>query len=278
MIRGAMETRGILFDKVSFAYEEQLVLQDITLSIGEGEFVCLLGPSGAGKSSFVRLLAGLSSATSGIVRINGAKVTGPGLDRGIVFQEYTLFPWMTVGENIVLALRQAFPGRDRRELKAAAEEFLDLVGLANAFNKVPGEMSGGMRQRAAIARAFAMNPPILLLDEPFGAVDAVTRARLQDLLLQLWQQGNERPKTIIFVTHDVDEAIILASSIVVIGMNPGRIKTVRVNDLPRPRQRELLYHDERFRSLRNELVELLQEDVVNQLSINQTVCPPGDRI
>ncbi len=273
-----METRGILFDKVSFAYEEQLVLQDITLSIGEGEFVCLLGPSGAGKSSFVRLLAGLSSATSGIVRINGAKVTGPGLDRGIVFQEYTLFPWMTVGENIVLALRQAFPGRDRRELKAAAEEFLDLVGLANAFNKVPAEMSGGMRQRAAIARAFAMNPPILLLDEPFGAVDAVTRAKLQDLLLQLWQQENERPKTIIFVTHDVDEAIILAGRVVVIGMNPGRVKTVRAIDLARPRRRELLYHDERFRSFRNELVELLQEDVVNQLSTSQTVCPPGDRI
>ncbi|OPY66142.1 MAG: Bicarbonate transport ATP-binding protein CmpD [Syntrophorhabdaceae bacterium PtaU1.Bin034] len=273
-----MDARGILFDKVSFAYEEHIVLQDITLSIEEGEFICLLGPSGAGKSSFVRLLAGLSSATSGVILINGTEVTEPGLDRGIVFQDYTLFPWMSAGENIVLALKQAFPERDRRELRAVAEEFLDLVGLDNTFHKLPGEMSGGMRQRAAIARAFAMNPPILLLDEPFGAVDAVTRAKLQDLLLQLWQQENERPKTIIFVTHDVDEAIILASRVVVIGMNPGRIKTVRAIDLPRPRRRDLLYHDERFRSLRNELVELLQEDVVNQLSTSQTVLPPGDRI
>jgi NitT/TauT family transport system ATP-binding protein len=273
-----MGTRGILFDRVCFAYEAQPVLQDVTLSIEEGEFVCLLGASGAGKSSLMRLLAGLSPATSGAILINGREVTEPGLDRGIVFQEYTLFPWMSAGENIILALKQAFPGRDRRELKSVAEEFLDLVGLEKTFHKLPGEMSGGMRQRAAIARAFAMNPPILLLDEPFGAIDAVTRARLQDLLLQLWQQDDEQPKTIVFVTHDVDEAIILASRVVVMGINPGRIKAVRPIDLKRPRRRELLYRDEHFRSLRNELVEVLQADVVSQLSSGRIVCPPGDGI
>jgi NitT/TauT family transport system ATP-binding protein len=273
-----LEVRGIVFDRVSLAYGDQTILEDITLTIDEGDFVCILGPSGAGKSSLVRLLAGLAPPTSGEVYINGTPVDGPGLDRGVVFQDYTLFPWMSAGENIVLALRQAFPGRNPRQFRETAEEFLDLVGLNRAFHKLPAEMSGGMRQRAAIARAFAMNPPILLMDEPFGAVDAVTRARLQDLLLDLWQRGNEKPKTVIFVTHDVDEAIILAGKVVVIGMNPGRIKEVRTVEIPRPRLRQDLFRNERSQALRNHLVRLLQEDVADQLSSNQVAYPPGDRI
>jgi NitT/TauT family transport system ATP-binding protein len=263
---------------VSLSYGDQEILRHITLTIDEGEFVCLLGPSGAGKSSLVRLLAGLTPPSSGSVFINGKRIDAPGLDRGVVFQDYTLFPWMTAGENILLALKQAFPGRNGRHLRQVAEEFLDLVGLSNAFHKLPAEMSGGMRQRAAIARAFAMNPPILLMDEPFGAVDAVTRAKLQDLLLQLWQREREKPKTIVFVTHDVDEAMILASSIVVIGMNPGRVIEARTIGLPRPRLRQELYRNDRFQFLRNHLVELLQEDVVNELSSRRMSYPPGDRI
>ena len=274
-----MEPRGIVFDRVSLRYGDQLILEDIALSIEEGEFVCIVGPSGAGKSSLMRLLAGLTLPSSGGVYINGERVTGPGLDRGVVFQDYTLFPWMSAGDNIVLALKQAFSTIPARQLKEVAEEFLDLVGLNQAFHKLPSRMSGGMRQRAAIARAFAMNPPILLMDEPFGAVDAVTRARLQDLLLQLWQrEGNEKPKTIVFVTHDVDEAMILASKVVVIGMNPGRVKEFRTIDIPRPRVRRDLYRNDRFQLLRNHLIELLQEDVVNELSSRQLAYPAGDRI
>jgi NitT/TauT family transport system ATP-binding protein len=274
-----LDAKGIVFDKVSLRYGDQLILEDITLTIEEGEFVCLVGPSGAGKSSLVRLLAGLTLPTTGAVYIDGERVMGPGLDRGVVFQDYTLFPWMSAGENIVLALRQAFPHIKVRQLKEVAEEFLDLVGLNQAFHKLPSRMSGGMRQRAAIARAFAMNPPILLMDEPFGAVDAVTRAKLQDLLLLLWQrEGNEKPKTIIFVTHDVDEAMILASKVVIIGMNPGRVKEFRTVDIPRPRVRKELYRNDRFALLRSHLIELLQEDVVNELSSRQMSYPIGDRI
>jgi len=274
-----LDAKGIVFDKVSLRYGDQLILEDITLSIEEGEFVCLVGPSGAGKSSLMRLLAGLTLPTTGAVYIDGERVMGPGLDRGVVFQDYTLFPWMSAGENIVLALRQAFPHIKVRQLKEVAEEFLDLVGLNQAFHKLPSRMSGGMCQRAAIARAFAMNPPILLMDEPFGAVDAVTRAKLQDLLLLLWQrEGNEKPKTIIFVTHDVDEAMILASKVVIIGMNPGRVKEFRTVDIPRPRVRKELYRNDRFALLRSHLIELLQEDVVNELSSRQMSYPIGDRI
>jgi len=273
-----VDVQGIVFDRVNFAYDTQPVLQDVTLTIDEGEFVCFLGPSGAGKSSLVRLLAGLGRPSSGSIFINGREVVEPGLDRGVVFQDYTLFPWMSAGENILLGLRQAFPKRELLQLREVAEEFLDLVGLNGAFRKLPGEMSGGMRQRAAIARAFAINPPILLMDEPFGAVDAVSRARLQDLLLQLWQRENEKPKTIIFVTHDVDEAIILAGKVIVIGMNPGRVKEVHTVELPRPRLRNDLYRNDRSLLLRNHLVELMQEDVLHQLSSNRTIYPPGDGI
>ncbi|MGD0232088.1 MAG: ABC transporter ATP-binding protein [Syntrophorhabdales bacterium] len=274
-----MDVGGIVFDRVSLSYGQQLILEDIVLTIDEGEFVCLLGPSGAGKSSLVRLLAGLTAPSSGAVYINGERVTGPGLDRGIAFQDYTLFPWMSAGENIVLALKQAFPHHLGWQLREVAQEFLDLVGLPQAFHQLPSRMSGGMRQRAAIARAFAMNPPILLMDEPFGAVDAVTRARLQDLLLRLWQrEGAEKPKTIVFVTHDVDEAMILAGTVVVMGMNPGRVKEIRTVDIPRPRVRRELYRNDRVQLLRNHLIELLQEDVVSQLSSDRIVCPPGDRI
>ncbi len=198
-------------------------------------------------------------------------MTGPGLDRGVVFQDYSLFPWLTAGENIVLALQQAFPGRTKAEYRTMARSHLGLVKLEDAFDKLPSKLSGGMRQRAAIARAFAMDSPVLLMDEPFGALDAVTRARLQDLLLRLWQQQSTGSKTVFFVTHDVEEAILLANTVVVLGLNPGTVKGVFAIDLPRPRVRRELCLTDRFQSLRNTLVTLLYEDVLSASEEGRTV-------
>jgi NitT/TauT family transport system ATP-binding protein len=268
---------SIVIDHLQFAYADQAVLQDVTFTVDSGDFLCLLGASGSGKSTLLRLLAGLTRPNSGSISINGQPVTEPGLDRGIVFQDYSLFPWMHTLDNIVLALGQAFPGKPKRELKAIATEFLELVGLRDAAKKWPGQLSGGMRQRAAIARAFAMNPPILLLDEPFGALDPVTRARLQDLLLELWQQNAQARKTVVFITHDVEEALLLANRIVVLGLN-GLIKYQCTVDLPRPRLRASLYTNVQFINLRNTLVEILHEDMLSRLDADQVSLPGGDHI
>ena len=268
----------IALDQVSFGYGSQQVLDSITFTAAPGDFVCLLGPSGCGKSTLLRLLAGLVRPTSGSITLDGSPVTRPGLDRGVVFQDYSLFPWMTAGQNIVLALEQAFPGRPGREMRQLAAEYLDMVGLAEAFDKLPGRMSGGMRQRAAIARAFAVNAPVLLMDEPFGALDAITRARLQDLLLQLWQQQAGERKTVFFVTHDVEEAILLANRVVVLGLNPGTIKGVFDVDIPRPRLRQELYLREEFRVLRERLITVLHRNLITELDAGQTVLSQGDGI
>jgi NitT/TauT family transport system ATP-binding protein len=268
----------ITIDNVSFTYGSQAVLRDITLTVAAGEFVCLLGPSGCGKSTLLRLLAGLSSPTSGTIALDGVRITGPGLDRGVVFQDYSLFPWMTAGQNVVLALEQAFPGKSRQEYRQTALEYLEMVGLGDAFAKLPGQMSGGMRQRAAIARSFAVNSPVLLMDEPFGALDAITRARLQDLLLQLWNQRVGERKTVIFVTHDVDEALLLASRVVVLGLNPGEVKEVLPITMQRPRIRKDLFLKEEFLVLRERLVTVLHENILNELESGQTMQAPGDGI
>ena len=171
------------------------------MRVDEGEFVCILGQSGCGKSTFLRLLAGLETPTGGSISMFGETIKGAGPDRAAVFQDYGLFPWMTAGKNIVLALKQKFPDMDKAELKAKALEMLGAVGLSpDVFDKLPKELSGGMKQRCAIARAFGMDSPVMLMDEPFGALDAVTRARLQDLLLELWNRQEQR-KTVFFVTH-----------------------------------------------------------------------------
>lgn len=191
---------------IGLQYGQQVVLSNINLEITAGDFICLIGPSGSGKSSLLRLIAGLSEPTTGSIYIDDKKITGPGLDRSVVFQEYSLFPWMSIGDNIVLGLEQAFPDKPQKTLKELAIEYLNLVGLPDVYEKLPSQLSGGMRQRAAIARSFSMDPPILLMDEPFGALDAVTRALLQDLVSVLWKQRKDQQKTIVFVTHDVDEA------------------------------------------------------------------------
>lgn len=268
----------ILLDKVSFSYSSQPVLKNIDLSVESGEFVCLLGPSGSGKSTLLRLIAGLMKPDSGFIKINGVNVDGPGLDRGVVFQDYGLFPWLSTGENVVLAISQAYRGKRRKEAKLLAEQFLELVGLPNAFDKLPGELSGGMRQRAAIARSLAIGSPVLLLDEPFGALDPITRARLQDLLLQLWQQKSRENKTIIFITHDVEEALILADRVAVLGLNPGVVKEVISVDIPRPRRRAEIYRDPRYQQLRSQLIDLMNENIIAHLDADQVSLPDGSNI
>jgi NitT/TauT family transport system ATP-binding protein len=268
----------IALDNVSFAYGSQNVLNNVSFTAASGDFVCLLGPSGCGKSTLLRLLAGLDLPTAGLLTLNGRPITGPGLDRGVVFQDYSLFPWMTAGQNVILALEQAFPDKSRTEYRQIASEYLEMVGLRDAFHKLPGELSGGMRQRAAIARAFALNAPVLLMDEPFGALDAITRARLQDLLLNLWQQKEGERKTVFFVTHDVEEALLLAGTVVVLGLNPGTIRGVFNIDLPRPRIRLELFQKEQFQMLRNSLITVLHENILSELDVESTVQSQGDGI
>ncbi len=268
----------VVLNNVSYFYGTARVLKDIIFTAEAGDFVCLLGPSGCGKSTLLRLLAGLARPSSGEITIGGSEITGPGLDRGVVFQDYSLFPWMTAGQNIILALQQAFPGKKKSDYHEAAQGYLEMVGLGTSFAKLPGQMSGGMRQRVAIARAFAVNAPVLLMDEPFGALDAITRARLQDMLLQLWQQKEGERKTVFFVTHDVEEAILLANRIVVLGLNPGSIKGAFEVNLPRPRIRQELYHEKQFLELRDQLVTVLHENILHELDGGQTVRPLGEGI
>jgi len=234
-------------------------LQNINLEIEEGEFIAVVGPSGGGKSSTISLLAGLVEPTTGQILLKGKPITGPGLDRAVVFQDYSLFPWMTALENIYFALKQV--GNVSRE---KAKKFLDIVGLGEAATKYPGELSGGMRQRVAIARAFALGAPIYLMDEPFGAVDAKNRIYLQDLLIRLWQETGVK-KTVFLVTHDIDEALYLADRIVVFTTSPGRIRKVIQVPFKRPRNRIPLIQDQSYIQLRNELLSLLQSEIIEEL-------------
>src|SRR5215468_4146820 len=205
-------------------------LARVDLTIARGEFVCLIGASGCGKSTLLRIVAGFEEPTSGEVTVHGRPVTGPGSDRGMVFQDYALFPWMTVRQNIGFGPRQR--GLLRSEIKAIADEFMKLVGLERFADRYPSQLSGGMKQRVAIARVLANNADILLMDEPFGALDALTREQLQRELLQIWARTGV---TVIFVTHSVEEAVLLSDRVVVMSAGPGRIASDIAIDLPRPR-------------------------------------------
>ena len=205
-------------------------LQNINLEIAPGEFVCLLGPSGCGKSTLLNLVAGFIAPSAGSVRVDGREVTAPGPDRGMVFQEYALFPWMTVEQNIGFGL--VVKGLAHADIAARVGQLLELLKLAEFRARFPKDLSGGMRQRVAIARVLALDSPILLMDEPFGALDALTRRTLQDELLRLW---SERRRTVVFVTHSIEEAIYLADRVVVMTYRPGTIKRDQHVALPRPR-------------------------------------------
>lgn len=258
---------NIKINDLSFAYEagSPLILKDITTEVEAGEFVCILGQSGCGKSTLLRLIAGLEKPTSGSLMIGGKEIDGASLDRGVVFQDYGLFPWMSAGENIMLALKQRFPGRSKEELKQIAVTMLKEVGLADdVYKKLPKELSGGMKQRCAIAQAFSIDPPILLMDEPFGALDAVTRAKLQDLVKSLWSK-QEKKKTVFFVTHDVDEALLLANRILVLGQRPSNvIYDCKVPEELRP-NRENQFSNPDIMKLRNELIYQINKDVATRI-------------
>jgi ABC-type nitrate/sulfonate/bicarbonate transport system ATPase subunit len=210
--------------------EPTRALEPVTLSVEDNDFITILGPSGCGKSTLLRIVAGLDKPTTGQVLLDGTAVTEPGPDRGMVFQSYTLFPWLTVKQNICFGLREKnVPAAQQNEI---AEHFIAQVGLRGFENHYPKMLSGGMQQRTALARALANDPKILLLDEPFGALDNQTRALMQELLLGIWEQAK---KTVLFVTHDIDEAIFMANRVLVMTARPGRVKCDLAIDLPHPR-------------------------------------------
>ncbi len=228
-------------------------LGPIDLSVARGEFVTILGPSGCGKTTLLHILGGFETASSGTVTAGGRAVTGPGRDRGMVFQEATLFPWRSVQDNVAWPMQVAGEGKARA--RERARELLDRVGLARFAEAYPGELSGGMRQRAALARTLAMEPSVLLMDEPFGALDAQTREVMQEELTRLWQATG---LTVIFITHDISEAIFLGDRVVVMGASPGRVVADTRIELPRPRDARTKL-DPRILEYRQQFWELLRE-------------------
>jgi NitT/TauT family transport system ATP-binding protein len=244
--------------------EQVLAVEDVSLAVEAGEFLVIVGPSGCGKSTILNLLAGLEMPTGGRVEMDGRRIEGPAAERGMVFQDYALFPWKTVFENIEFGLRY---GPRRRSVGAGERQdrvrhYIDLVNLQGSAQKYPHELSGGMRQRCAIARLLANEPEVLLMDEPFAALDAQTRIILQEELLRIW--GEVRPqterKTVVFITHSIDEAVFLADRVVVMSSHPGRIIRTFEVDLARPRD-ESVRSDARFQALTQEIWSLIRDEV-----------------
>jgi NitT/TauT family transport system ATP-binding protein len=233
----------------------------LNLHVGDREFVSIVGPSGCGKSTVLRMVAGLVRGSGGIVLMDGAPVTEPGAERGMVFQSYTLFHWLTIQRNVEFGLQlKRMPAAERA---AIARRYLDMVGLSGFERAYPKELSGGMMQRVALARALANDPDVLLMDEPFGALDAQTRVLMQELLLDLWQA---QPKTILFVTHDIEEAIFLSDRIYVMSARPGRIKAEIAVPLARPRSLEAT-SDPAFVALKREIFDLIREESLKAINV-----------
>ena len=231
------------------------VFEDINFNIDKGEFVCIIGHSGCGKSTILSILAGLDAANAGVVIMNGREVAGPSLERGVVFQNYSLFPWRSALKNISFAVQARWPQWSKQQVVDHSMKFLEMVGLKGAEQRKPAQLSGGMRQRVSIARAFATRPQLLLLDEPFGALDALTRGVIQEELLTIW---NETRQTVFMITHDVDEAILLSDRILLMTNGPkARIaESVKVS-IARPRDRNSIIHDPGYYRIRNHLIEFL---------------------
>lgn len=233
---------------------EVTALNGVDLDIKENEFICVVGPSGCGKSTLLSIIAGLAEPSEGMVYVDGEKVEGTGKDRGVVFQQYALFPWLTVRKNVEFGLK--LQGKSKEECREIAEHYLKMVDLLQFADSYPKELSGGMKQRVAIARAYAVNPKVLLMDEPFGALDAQTRTQLQTELLETWEKEQ---KTCFFITHDVEEAIILAQRVIVMSARPGRIKDIIDINIPYPRTQEVKMTPE-FLELKNKIwSEVYQE-------------------
>ncbi len=231
------------------------VFENVSFGIERGEFVCIIGHSGCGKTTILNVLAGLDSATSGDVFMDNREVRGPSLERGVVFQSHALMPWFSVLGNVAFAVASRWPDWPRAKVEAHAARFIAMVGLKGAEHKKPAELSGGMKQRVGIARAFSIEPKMLLLDEPFGALDALTRGVVQDELLKICA---ETQQTVFMITHDVDEAILLSDRILLMSNGPrARVAEIVVNTMPRSRTRETMHHDAQFYRIRNHLVDFL---------------------
>ena len=231
------------------------VLKDINLSVEKGEFVAIVGYSGAGKTTLISLMAGLIQADSGSLTLNDLEITAPGPDRGIVFQNYSLLPWLTVYENIFLAVDQVFPNWAPAKKQQHTEKYIAMVSLTPARDKRPSELSGGMKQRVSVARALAMDPQVLLLDEPLGALDALTRATLQDEIGRIWQ---ENQKTVVLITNDVDEGILLADRVIPLSAGPNATLGPSIPiEIPRPRDRKAINHDPHFKEIRRTIIDYL---------------------
>jgi NitT/TauT family transport system ATP-binding protein len=251
----------LLIHNVSVWFEDRqrgrvLAVDNISAAIADGEFVCIVGPSGCGKSTLLNVIGGLVPANTGEVLVDGRPIAGPGPDRGMVFQSYTLYPWLTVRANIEFGLKLGkMPAKERRRISNRLIELVRLDGFAESY---PKALSGGMRQRVAIARALANNPRVLLMDEPFGALDAQTRALMQELLLDVW---NRDGRTVLFVTHDIDEAIFLADRVLIMSHRPGRIRLELPVALPRPRGYAMLATAE-FGELKRQVLDVIHEESV----------------
>jgi nitrate/nitrite transport system ATP-binding protein len=253
------------------------VFENVNFTIDKGEFVCIIGHSGCGKTTILNALAGLETASAGNLIMDGREVIGPGLDRGVVFQSHALMPWMSVIDNVKFGVRSRWPDWTKAQIEAQATQYLEMVGLGHALHKKPSMLSGGMKQRVGIARAFAIQPKMLLLDEPFGALDALTRGTIQDELLKIVQATAQ---TVFMITHDVDEAILLSDRILLMSNGPrARIAEIVEVSLPRTRTRHDMHHDPRFYRIRNHLVDFLvsrSKDPKPADEIHPPVVRPGE--
>ena len=247
-------------NNVSKSFGGASVLKDINLNVEQGEFVAIVGFSGAGKTTLISLIAGLLKPDAGLAKLNGLPITGPGPDRGIVFQNYSLLPWLSVFENILLAVEAVNPNWSPAQKREHVEKYIAMVNLTPARDKKPHELSGGMRQRVSVARALSMDPQILLLDEPLSALDALTRATLQDEISRIWL---ENKKTVVLITNDPDEGILLADRIIPLTSGPGAtLGPEIVIDLPRPRDRKAINHSDRFKEIRKQVIAFMLDSKI----------------
>ncbi|HMI92571.1 MAG TPA: nitrate ABC transporter ATP-binding protein [Polyangiales bacterium] len=257
-----MNARHFEFSGVSKVFPGEkgpaVIVQNFNLKIADGEFLCLIGHSGCGKSTVLSMAAGLQPLSAGAIILAGKEITGPGPDRGVVFQSPSLFHWMSALQNVLLGVEQVFPDKSRDEREAIAREYLTLVGLEDALHKRPAELSAGMRQRVGLARAFALSPRVLLLDEPFGMLDSLSRLELQEALLELWRKDR---KTALMITHDVDEALFLSDRVAMMTQGPAA-KVGEILQIPfeRPRDRRAILEDPRYYALRERIIDFLEAE------------------
>jgi bicarbonate transport system ATP-binding protein/nitrate/nitrite transport system ATP-binding protein len=258
-ISSTTSTAFLEFDSVSKVYPtakgSYTVLEDVNLTIKEGEFICLIGHSGCGKSTLLSMVSGLNKPSTGEIRLKNQRITQPGPERMVIFQNYSLLPWKTAYENVYLAVEQVYKHKSRQEKKEIALEHLELVGLSEAANKKPAQLSGGMKQRVAIARALATRPEVLIMDEPFGALDPITREEMQEELLKIWQ---DRRATVLMITHDIDEALFLSDRLVMMTNGPAaNIGEILEIPFARPRDRVQLMENPQYYELRNYALDFL---------------------